>query len=56
MSKYQVEIDEQLTRVITVEAPSKEDAVSIIKDMYKNSEIVLDADDFADVKFSVIVL
>ena len=52
--KYRVEITETLTRMVEVEADSKEDAESKVNDQYQNCEIVLNADDFVAVDFEVL--
>jgi len=44
--KVDIEITEVLSRIITVDVESKEDAILKIEDMYKNEEIVLDYADF----------
>ena len=46
MRKYNVEIEETLTKIIEVEAESEWDAMVQIENKYHNSEIVLSADDF----------
>lgn len=43
---YDIEIKEVLSRVIGVNAESKEEAKDKATKMYKDCEIVLDADDF----------
>ena len=53
MSKYTIEITETLQKQITVEAPSKLEAYITAKLMYRNSEVVLDANDHVDTKFEV---
>ena len=50
---YSVAITETLSRTITVEAITKDDAVEEVMQKYKAGEIVLDADDFAEVFFRV---
>ena len=52
MKEYEVIITETLQRAVTVEADSKDDAEQMVKDMYRESEIVLNSDDFADVEYS----
>ena len=42
MDKYKVEITEYLQKTVEVEAESKSDAVSKVKEEYNNSNIVLD--------------
>ena len=44
--KYYVEIEETLSRTIEVEAESAEDAEMIARQMYRDCEVVLTADDF----------
>ena len=44
--KYKVEIEEVLRRVIEVEAYSESDAEMKALELYRNCDIVLDADDF----------
>ena len=52
--KFEVEIIETSARTIEVEAPSEEEALKIVNEMYKNIEIVIDAEDFVDVEFKVL--
>ena len=53
MSKYTVEVKEILAKYVTVEATSPEDAVDIVKDLYKKEEIVLDDTDFVENFFNI---
>lgn len=46
MKKYNFLIEETLGRLVTVEAEDKWSAEIMIEEMYRNSEIVLTADDF----------
>lgn len=48
MAKFKVEITEILQRQLEVEAPSKEDALRQIEQMYKEQEIILDSSDYKD--------
>ena len=48
-----VEIAESLIRCIRVIAASEVEAIEKIAEKYNNSEIVLDAEDFVGVNFSV---
>ena len=50
---FNVEIAESLIRCIRVIAASEVDAIEKIAEKYNNSEIVLDAEDFVGVNFSV---
>lgn len=49
MKEYQINVTETLSRIVKIEAVSKEDAIRKVKSMYHNEEIVLDADDFVGV-------
>ena len=48
MRTYQIEICETLCRVVEVEAESTDEAISIVITKYRQSEIVLDSNDFLD--------
>lgn len=52
--KYDVAIEELLTRVIEVEADSIAEAFEIAEAMYYDEEVVLDFNDFADVNIEVV--
>ena len=52
--KYDVAIEELLTRVIEVEADSIAEAFMVASELYYNEEVVLDSSDFADVNIEVI--
>jgi hypothetical protein len=54
MEKYKVEIEETLNRVVEVDAENEDEAYMKVKEMYKNCEIVLMAEDFVDVEISVL--
>jgi len=44
--KIEIEVAELLSRVVTVEANNIDDAVSIVQNMYRDENIVLDYSDF----------
>ena len=46
MTPYKIEIQELLSRIIEIEAPSAEEAIDKVKEMYRTEEIVLDSDDY----------
>ena len=50
MQKYKVEINETLSRIIEVEAENEKDAVSKIKDLYRQEEI---GNDYLDTKIEI---
>lgn len=52
--QYDVKITETLQRIIAVTAASAEDAEAKVYELWKDSNIVLDAQDFVDVDISVI--
>ena len=46
MTTYKIEIQELLSRIIEIEAPSAEEAIDKVRAMYKAEEIVLDSGDY----------
>nr|DAP03327.1 MAG TPA: DpnD/PcfM-like protein [Caudoviricetes sp.] len=50
MKKYEVLVEETLSRMIEVQAEDESEALEIVKEMYKNCEIVLDYEDFFNVE------
>ncbi|MEN6588862.1 MAG: DpnD/PcfM family protein [Proteiniphilum sp.] len=48
MNTFEIEIKETLSTVIKVEAENQNDAIEKLKEMYRNEEIVLDAEDYKD--------
>jgi len=54
VSSYTVEITETLQRQITVDAQNAEAALALVKRAYKNSEYILDADNFVSVVFNLL--
>ena len=48
MKKYIVEITETLQKQIELEAETGTDAIAIVKQMYRNGNIVLSAEDYVD--------
>ena len=53
MRKYSIEVLEELSRVIEVEAISEEAAIEQVRRMYRKCEIVLDDSDYILTEFSV---
>ena len=53
MKKYTIEITETLTRIVSIEADTEYEAERIVREKYKNCEIVLDADDFVDCEIHI---
>ena len=52
MTKYRVVITEVLSRTIETEAESEAEAVDMVRQMYQNCDIVLDASDYIETKIS----
>jgi hypothetical protein len=46
METFKIEIQEFLSRIIEIEAENIDEAISTVKQMYQNEEIVLDSGDF----------
>lgn len=53
MKSYKVEITETLRRTVTVEAHDYDEALSKVREAWKRSEYVLDADDFLEAGFEI---
>ncbi|MCD7819413.1 MAG: DpnD/PcfM family protein [Lachnospiraceae bacterium] len=53
MKTYMGTITEILSRTVEIQAETWEDAVKKLEQNYNNEEIVLTADDFVDVDFTV---
>ena len=49
-----IEIEERLTKIVKANASTRQDARSIVEQLYNREEIVLDYSDFSDVAFRVI--
>ena len=53
MKSYNVEITETLRRTVTIEAHDYDEAIDKVREAWKKSEFVLDADDFLEAGFEV---
>jgi hypothetical protein len=53
MKKFSIEVLEVLSRIVEVEASDEDDATEQVRQMYRNSEIVLDDSDYKVTEFSV---
>lgn len=51
MEKFNIEIEELLQKVVTIEAENKEEAIRLVKEKYKSENIILDENDFKVVTF-----
>ena len=54
MSTFNIEITETLSRTLSIEASSLEDALQIAKEKYEAEEVVLDSQDYVDTEFKTI--
>ena len=52
MKEFEVSITETLQKTVTVEAASREEAERMAEDMWRDEDIVLDAEDFTGVEFA----
>jgi hypothetical protein len=53
MKKYRIEVTEVLSRIVETEAENEDNAVEMVRQMYRNCDIVLDASDYVETEFSV---
>lgn len=53
MNKIKIEVKEILSRVIEVESETITDAMEAVQKLYKEEEIVLDSEDFAENSFDI---
>ncbi len=44
--KYSYEIVETLSKVVSIDASTEDEAYKKLKEMYRNSEVILDADNY----------
>ena len=51
--EYQIQITERLQRLETISAASESEAVELVRKKYREEKIILDAENFTDVNFSV---
>ena len=54
MKQYKVLVTETFQKLVSIEAESAEDARQRAEDAWRNTEFLLDIDDFQDVKFHVV--
>lgn len=46
MELFKIEVQEFLSKIVEIEAENAEDAISKVREMYRNEEIVLDAGNY----------
>lgn len=54
MKSYKVEITETLRRTVNVEARDYDEAINKVREAWRRSEYVLDADDFLEAGFEIV--
>ena len=52
MRQFEVEVRETLSRTVVVPAYSDFDAMERVREHYRSGQLVLDADDYAGVRFN----
>ncbi|MCG3810560.1 DpnD/PcfM family protein [Psychrobacter sp. Ps4] len=50
---FQIEIVETLSNIVEVNAENEQEALSKVRDMYRNEEVILYPDDFIDTRFNI---
>jgi hypothetical protein len=55
MAIFNIEVKETLSRVIEVEAYSEDEALEIVKNQYKNEDVVLDYYDYINTEISLFI-
>ena len=53
MKKYCIEVLEVLSRIVEVEASDEEEAIELVRQMYRRCDIVLDDSDYKVTEISV---
>ena len=53
MKKYRIEVTEVLSRIIEMDAENEDEAVEMVRQMYRNCDLVLDASDYVETEISV---
>lgn len=53
MMKYRIEVTEVLSRTIEMEAESEDDAIEMVRRMYRDCDIILDVSDYVETEISV---
>ena len=54
MKSYEVKITETLRRTVTVEARDYDEAIDKVREAWRRSEYVLNADDFLEAGFEIV--
>lgn len=53
--RFEIEIEEVLRKVVAVEARSFDEAMEKVREMYKNEELVLTADDWQETNYKEVL-
>ena len=51
MKTFEIEIKETLSRIIEVKAETENEAFTIVKQMYRDEDVVLDSSDYVDTEY-----
>ncbi len=54
MKSYEVEITETMRRTVTVESRDYDEAIDKVREAWRRSEYILDADDFLEACFEIV--
>lgn len=54
MPTYEISIEETLSKSVTVEADSLDDAYDVVKMMYRNGDIILDSEDYCCTEYFLV--
>ncbi len=54
MPEFQIEITETLSRIVSIDANDVNEAIQKVREQYRQSDIVLDSEDFITVDFNEI--
>ncbi|WP_218184517.1 DpnD/PcfM family protein [Pelistega indica] len=54
MTRFMVEVTEELVRIVSIEAEDEYEALTKVRQLYREEEIVLDWSDFLDAEFNIL--
>lgn len=54
MNTFKIEISETLAKVIEIVCDTKEQAFTIVEEMYRNEEVVLSSEDYVSTEYEFI--
>ena len=53
---YQVEIIETLQRIVSIKTGDENVSISVVKQMYRNEDIVFDNSDYSDTNIDIVLV